>query len=138
MSNLTQNKPEGYPYEDADFYPKYQEVCQICGITSFAHRHKAGSMPKDFEHLPEVSKTKKRASEIDIPKWSERLQKAYDRGYADARKEVMMDRIDRLKLYEVIENIYLSGWYNNDKGVLRQYMSDIINILATLREEESK
>ena len=57
---------------------------------------------------------------------------------ADARKEVMMDRIDRLKLYEVIENIYLSGWYNNDKGVLRQYMSDIINILAILREEEEK
>lgn len=86
-SNSTQNKPEGYPYEDADFYPKYQEVCQICGISSFAHRHKAGSLPKDFERLPEASKTKERASGEDIPRWSERLQKAYDQGYADARRE---------------------------------------------------
>lgn len=55
---------------------------------------------------------------------------------ADARREVIIDRIDRLKLYEVIENIYLSGMYTHDKGILRQYISDIINVLATLRKEE--
>ena len=55
---------------------------------------------------------------------------------ADARREVITTKIDRLKLYEVIENIYLSGLYSHDKGVLHQYMSDIINVLATLKEEQ--
>lgn len=53
---------------------------------------------------------------------------------ADARREVIKDKIDRVKLYEVIESIYLSGMYRHDQRVLRQYMSDIINVLATLKE----
>lgn len=82
-SNSTQNKRGGYPYEDADFYPKYQEVCQICGISSFAHRHKAGSLPKDFERLPEASKTKERASgeekHIKLAKYLKGTAKALSR-----------------------------------------------------------
>lgn len=98
-------------------------------------------MPKDFERLPEASKTKERASGEDIPKWSERLQKAYDQGYADARREVMMEvkeAISKLKIItperepprnKLTQNQIFAGGQIN-------MLVRLNDALATLREEE--
>jgi hypothetical protein len=35
--------------QDKDFYPDNYKECEICGVCSFAHRHKAGTKPNEFE-----------------------------------------------------------------------------------------
>ena len=47
----------------------------------------------------------------------------------DKKVEEAKTQVDRGKLYEIVESIYLSGYYGHDKAVLRQYLSDIINSL---------
>lgn len=44
-----------YPNTDETFRPFKDAECRICGIKSFAHIHRAGSKPKDFEKIEENS-----------------------------------------------------------------------------------
>ena len=37
--------------KDADFYPAKNKECLYCGLSSFAHRHKSGTKPRDFERI---------------------------------------------------------------------------------------
>lgn len=46
MKNLVKRDFIFRPTEDG----KYKE-CKICGIVSFSHFHKKGSLPKDFEKI---------------------------------------------------------------------------------------
>jgi hypothetical protein len=39
--------------QDKDFYPDNYKECEICGICSFAHRHKAGTKPNEYEVIEE-------------------------------------------------------------------------------------
>ena len=76
VPDSTQNEEYTYFYPPTYVNTTEPPLCPICGITSFAHRHKAGSKPKDFERLPEASKTKDRA-----------LQEDWEKRYADMLKE---------------------------------------------------
>lgn len=50
---MTKNSVKTYLHSFQDeliYYPKKNgKECGFCGISSFAHKHKAGSLPKDFE-----------------------------------------------------------------------------------------
>lgn len=52
-----------------DFTWIYREgvatCCKVCGISTFSHKHKAGTEPKDFERLPDASKTMETKSKKD-------------------------------------------------------------------------
>lgn len=37
------------------FYPKAGRECGVCGIVSFAHLHRYGTLPKDFERIEKPS-----------------------------------------------------------------------------------
>ena len=147
MSNSIQNKPEGYPYEDADFYPKYQEVCPICGITSFAHRHKAGSKPKDFERIPEDRKTKERALGESLNKTTMDYLRKNKPIYSqeDVERIVSVERKDaRKEVIRKIEGLTRTGSSINgcscetcrEEAGDEHYNKAISDVLSTLREEE--
>lgn len=39
-----------------EFHPDTEKsvICPICGIGAFAHRHKQGTLPKDFERIEDT------------------------------------------------------------------------------------
>lgn len=108
-----------HPFQDElVYYPKKNgKECEFCGLSSIAHKHKPGTLPKDYERIEDepmsnstqndcncvmsgyaqttngcpVHKYSTQNETLGIPEWDENMQEAYDRGYrkglADARKE---------------------------------------------------
>ena len=149
MSNSTQNDKQKVTRADIKvtmtFYPREGTQCGYCGISSFAHRHKAGSLPKDFERLPDASKTLQEDHEHDYvmdilmimgvmttATQYGKIDKILTKLRADARKEVIK-RIEAMPDKDVRPQITV--WLESKEYCLG-YNKALSNVLATLREEE--
>ncbi len=96
-----------HPFQDElVYYPKKNgKECEFCGLSSIAHKHKPGTLPKDYERIedepmsnfipikiPKLSKiTKREMDEIkrtdDRTRGSNSTQNDWEKRYADMLKE---------------------------------------------------
>lgn len=94
------------------FRPKKDTKCGYCGISSFAHRHKAGTLPKDFERieLKSLQSGKSTENKTNTRKWSmktlEKSMKINVKGYGDAIVVAALFK----KIYGRFPEIGLSGF----------------------------
>lgn len=75
--------------EDIEFYPGKVKECIICGISSFAHRHKKGTNPNDFEKIEELKNPFKNKKEA----------RRFFGLSVDAKCNCTQDRLDRQKCF---------------------------------------
>lgn len=102
MSNKQGTEKEIIHISDGNLSP-----CDFCGV-SFSHKHKAGSLPKEFEMIEDKS-------QVDTPGWEEMkgqmaqgiLGKLEYRGFYDAGKYLDGDIIEAIEPF--IHNLLLQA-----------------------------